>query len=167
MQCLVLVQQTLMGLSGAEMWHCSVDQGLARKFLCGLEVTVLLSTDRKGEAVVVTSHTQLFPRGPSRDVFWVCQVFRSVIWRAHPAQTAALRWSMVQSLLLLCRTKGSFLEGSRFLDVSPLGGRWCCLCTQLFCLLSSECVSGQCWPPLFYPDSSLAPRFVLLFSSPP
>jgi len=56
------------GLSAAQTWCCSMDRALVGRSLYGVEVTVLLSADRNGAALVITSRPQLLPRWSSRSL---------------------------------------------------------------------------------------------------
>lgn len=134
------------GLSAAEMWCCSVDQALAGISLYGLEVTVLLSADRKGAAVVVTSCPQLLPRWSSRSLLGeklpAVQISgllesRSCLDSSPEAAQGPVPSATLQDKRGICSSIWSL----------GFWGRQCCICTQLFSF-PSACVSGQCWPLL-------------------
>lgn len=103
-------------------------------------LTVSLSADRKGAAVVVTSHPQLLPRWSSRSLLGekLPAVLISDLLDSSPEAAQGL-------------VPSATLQDKRGMcsSVWSLGfwGRQCCICTQLFSF-PSACVSDQCWPLL-------------------
>ena len=144
------------GLSAAEMWCCNVGQALAGRSLCGLEVTMLLSADRKGAAVVITSRPQLLPRWSSRSLLGeklpVVQTSDLLESRSCLDSSPEVAQGPVPPVTLqdkrgICSSVWS--PGSQ-----AFGGRQCCICTQLSSF-PSACTSDQCWPLL---SCSASPR---------